>query len=203
MRHRKIYEKYYGPIPKDSDGRSFEVHHIDGNHFNNDPDNLKLVTIQEHYDIHYSQGDWAACLIMSYRMNTPPAVKSELSKKCQRQLVDAGKHHWQGPENNRRLIEQGIHPFLDKDAARERNRKRIKQGNHNFTGDSNPVHNLINAGKHHFQTDNPSTKKMQDGTHHFLNAHPNKVQITCPFCQKTGGAVNMKRYHFDKCKKKM
>ena len=50
--HRKIYERYNGSIP---DG--YEIHHIDGNHKNNDPKNLKAVTMQEHYNIHYQQGD--------------------------------------------------------------------------------------------------------------------------------------------------
>jgi hypothetical protein len=201
MNHRKIYEQHFGPIPKDASGRSLEVHHIDGDHSNNDLSNLKLVTIDEHYAIHYSQEDWAACLIMSYRMRIPPEIKSELSKKCQQRLVTAGIHHWQGPAHNQKLIEQGIHPFLDKDAARERNIKRINDGNHNFIGETNPVHDLIKSGTHHFQTNNPSTQKISNGTHHFLNAHPNKIQVQCPHCQKIGGAVNMKRYHFDKCKK--
>ena len=63
--YRKIYKQYYGEIPVDADGRSFEIHHIDGDHSNNNPLNLKAVSIQEHYDIHYSQGDWYACLLIS------------------------------------------------------------------------------------------------------------------------------------------
>jgi hypothetical protein len=66
--HRAIYESYYGPIPKDLAGRSYEVHHIDGNHQNNDIINLKCVTIREHFDIHYGQGDWNACLLIADRM---------------------------------------------------------------------------------------------------------------------------------------
>jgi hypothetical protein len=30
-----------------------------------------------------------------------------------------------------------------------------------------------------------------------------QLKITCPYCYKTGGATNMQRYHFDKCKKKV
>lgn len=199
--YRKIYKQHYGSIPKDDNGRSLEIHHVDSDHSNNNIENLKLVTIQEHYDIHYAQGDWAACLIMSHRMKIPPEVKSELSRKCQQTLVEQGLHHWQGPAHNRQMITDGVHPFLDKDAARNRNLQRIANGTHNLTGDANPVHKLIKSGKHHFQTDNPSIKKVQNGTHHFLNNHPNKVQVTCPHCAKSGGAVNMKRYHFNKCKK--
>ena len=68
-RHRTIYEANFGPIPKDETDRSYEIHHIDGDKNNNSIDNLKCVSIQEHYDIHYRQGDWGACLIMSSRMD--------------------------------------------------------------------------------------------------------------------------------------
>jgi len=198
--YRKIYESNYGPIPKDHLGRSYEIHHIDGNHQNNDISNLKLVTIEEHYQIHFEQGDYGACLIMSYRMNLPPEEMSRLSKACQTRLVEQGKHHWLGPEHNKELVRTGKHPFLNKEAARARNLKRIAEGRHNLTGPDNPVYNLIEAGKHHFQTNNPSTLKINNGTHHFLTNHPNKVLVTCPHCGKTGGQVNMKRYHFDQCK---
>ena len=87
--HRKIYEDHYGPIPKDSAGRSYEIHHIDGNHENNNIDNLLCVSIQEHYNIHYySQGDFKACLIMSKRMDISPEEKSRLAK-----IANAGKNN--------------------------------------------------------------------------------------------------------------
>ena len=50
--YRKIFMKTYGSIPKDKDGRSYEIHHIDGNNSNNSPENLKAVSIEEHYYIH-------------------------------------------------------------------------------------------------------------------------------------------------------
>ena len=101
---------------------------------------------------------------------------------------------------NQKRVKEGTHPFLDKEAAKQRNLKRIADGTHNLTTDANPVYALIKANQHHFQTSNPSTKKINDGSHHFLTDHPNKRQITCPHCNKTGGAVNMRRYHYDKCK---
>lgn len=198
--YRKLYEQHFGPIPKDACGRSLEIHHRDGNHNNNSLDNLQLVTIDEHYQIHFNQGDYGACLIMSHRMRLSPEQKSLLAKQCQNRIVNEGRHHWQGPAHNRDLVARGIHPFLDRNAARDRNLRRILEGTHNLLGDSNPVHKLIATGQHHFQTRNPSKLKIQNGTHHFLSCHPNKVQVTCPHCNKSGGAVNMKRYHFDNCK---
>lgn len=199
-KYRKIYESHYGPIPKDQFGRSLEIHHIDGDHNNNDISNLKLVTIEEHYQIHLEQEDYGACLIMSHRMKISPEEKSKLASNFQTNRVRNGMHPWSGAEHNRYLVESGQHPFLNKEAARKRNLKRIAEGKHNLIGDTNPVHQLIALGQHHFQTNNPSTQMIQNGTHHFLNNHPNKIQITCPHCGKTGGAINMKRYHFDCCK---
>lgn len=86
--HRKIYEDHCGPIPYDSQGRSYEIHHIDGNHNNDDISNLLCVSIQEHYNIHYSQGDYKACLIMSNRMKISPEEKSRLAK-----ISNAGKNN--------------------------------------------------------------------------------------------------------------
>jgi hypothetical protein len=45
--HRKHYERHFGNIPK-----GFDVHHIDGNHNNNDPRNLLLVTEEMHRWLH-------------------------------------------------------------------------------------------------------------------------------------------------------
>lgn len=78
--HRLIYENHFGPIPKDEEGRSYEIHHVDGNHNNNELSNLTCVTIKEHYAIHLEQGDHKACLIMAARMQISPEEKSRLAK---------------------------------------------------------------------------------------------------------------------------
>jgi hypothetical protein len=188
--YRKLYEQHHGPIPKDKNNRSYEIHHIDGNHNNNDIGNLQLVTIEEHYALHKAKRDWVSCFMIAQRMNISPEELSEIA----RQSVTI---------TNAKRVADGTHIFLNREAARQRNLKRIAEGTHNLTTDSNPVYKLIKQGQHHFQIDNPSTRKIQDGTHHFLNNHPNKQKITCPHCDKTGGAVNMKRYHFENCKKNL
>lgn len=78
--YRKIYIQHHGSIPKDETGRSYDIHHIDGDHTNNDILNLKALTIQEHYEIHNAQRDWAACLFMSKRMSKSPKEISELAR---------------------------------------------------------------------------------------------------------------------------
>jgi hypothetical protein len=116
--YRRIYEKVYGKIPKDSDGRSYEIHHIDGNHHNNDISNLKAVTIHEHYQIHLIQEDWDACLAMLRRMSVSPTEIGEMSRKAQKKRVAAGTHNLLGKNNP-------VH-------------KKIADGTHHLFGNKNP-----------------------------------------------------------------
>ena len=79
--YRKIYESHYGPIPKDDKGRSYEIHHKDGNHENNDISNLVALSIEEHYNIHKEQGDLGACWLMSPRLNLDVEEMSRLGRE--------------------------------------------------------------------------------------------------------------------------
>jgi hypothetical protein len=78
--YKKIWIKHNGTIPKDENGRPYEIHHIDGNHNNNNIDNLMCVSIKEHYDIHYNQEDYGACVLIAKRMNFPLDYVSNIQK---------------------------------------------------------------------------------------------------------------------------
>jgi hypothetical protein len=117
--YRKTYELYKGPIPKDDEGRTYEIHHIDGNRDNNDIFNLVALSIQDHYDIHYLQREYGACLLISRKMNLTAEemregqsfcgkiaakkaketgtynLSPELTSKTQKRIVKAGTHHFQ------------------------------------------------------------------------------------------------------------
>lgn len=80
--YRKIYERHHGVIPKDDQGRTYEIHHIDGNDTNNLPENLVALSINDHYELHYQQKDWVACLAMSHRMKLSPEEKSNIARKA-------------------------------------------------------------------------------------------------------------------------
>lgn len=126
--YRKIWEKRFGSIPKDSDGRSYEIHHIDGNRKNNDISNLKCVSIQEHYDIHYSQGDWAACSAILKRTKISPELLSELATKNNKKRVENGTNPFLGPKINQDRIKNGTHHLLGGNLQR----KQVREGTHNF-----------------------------------------------------------------------
>jgi hypothetical protein len=121
--YRKIWIKNNGPIPMDENGITYEIHHIDGDHSNNHIDNLMCVSIQEHYDIHYDQEDWAACLLISKRMRTEQLSKTQrslLSKHNAMKRLNDGTHNFlnrefqilRGKRNSvhqKRLLETGEH----------------------------------------------------------------------------------------------
>ena len=180
INYRKIYEQHYGPIPMDEEGRSYEIHHIDGNHNNNEPSNLKAVSLQEHYDIHYKQGDFTSCLIMSKRMKISPEEKSFLARQDAINRVTNNTHHFLGGEqsrkNSQKMMEEGTHPFI---------------------GERNPVYKQLEnrtlpllGGKIQKET---QIKLLNEGKHH------SQKTFTCPHCGKMGKSNLMKRWHFDNC----
>ena len=194
--YRKIYKKHYGPIPCDSYGRSYEIHHIDGNHNNNDPKNLIAITLQEHYDIHYAQGDWSACYYMSIqRMNKTPAELSDLSKKIQLERVKNGTHHFLdgkiSKKTNQTRVNNGTHHFLKRKDGTSIATDRAKNGllpvQLSTKNGANPWQkrkdgssiqkDLVKAGKHHLLGGAIQQKQLAEGT------HPSKIKIGCLCCR--------------------
>jgi hypothetical protein len=82
MNYRKLYTDLVGEIPKDDKNVPYEIHHIDGNHNNNAIENLIAVSIQEHYDIHYSQGNYNACYLISTRLHMTNEKREHLKDLC-------------------------------------------------------------------------------------------------------------------------
>jgi hypothetical protein len=66
--YRKIYERHY----QCSLLEGIDIHHIDNDHNNNHPLNLKAVTLEEHYSIHKLQKDFYAAYLIGQRMKIKP-----------------------------------------------------------------------------------------------------------------------------------
>ena len=136
MNYRKIYENYYGPIPKDSSGRTYDIHHRDGNRLNNDPLNLVALSVQEHYDVHYAQGDYGACSKIKRDMHLTKEEMSKLATDLNLKKVKNGTHNFLGGEvardTQRRLVAEGKHHWLSGNAQRISTAKRLKDGTHPF-----------------------------------------------------------------------
>ena len=206
--YRKIYVSHFGPIPKDEQGRSYHIHHIDGNNKNNRLSNLKAVSLQEHYDIHRSQGDAYACLKLMRLLNLSEEeriqiikINGEESRKRNLKRVANGTHQWLGERNPvHKKIADGTHNFLGGEISRKITAKRLADGTHNLLG---PYQNR---------------KRMEEGTHNFLKKEireqirlkhienlrngkgPFAEKVTCPHCGLVGQRANMCRHHFENCK---
>lgn len=120
LNYRKIWEDTYGKIPSDENGRSYEIHHIDGNHINNSIDNLICISIEEHYNIHYEQGDYAACHLITKRMTDDPKELSKLISELNKKRIGDknpfyGKKHSDETKKLISEINSGVnHPFYGK-----------------------------------------------------------------------------------------
>ena len=227
--YRKIYEQYYGPIPKDDTGRSYDIHHIDGNHNNNNPVNLKAVTLQEHYDIHYARGDWAACHRIAARLTLAPDLISELSKKAQLNRVKNGTHPFQtradGSNLQTDLVNAGKHHLLKRpdgssvvgDLVKEGRHHLLKQADGTSLGSirtqaglnlfskradgSSVASDLVKSGRHHWLKREDGTTIQTDRIKN--GTHPSQAKWTCKHCNKTGKSkTNYTRWHGDNCKTK-
>ena len=206
--YRKIYENHIGPIPYEENGRSYEVHHIDGNHSNNDPANLTTVTLQEHYDIHYSQGDYNACYLMAVqRLDKSPEEISKLASISARKKVSDGTHHFLGGEIqrnvNKRRVQDGTHPFLGGEIQRKSNQDRLLNGTHHMIQDNNPSKQRSEKGTHNFLKRENGTSQTADrvnaGTHNWLGSEANLKRVangTHPFMKRPDGSS----YQSDKVK---
>jgi hypothetical protein len=100
MNYRKIWENYHGKIPFDSDGRVYDIHHIDGNRKNNDINNLICLSLEDHYKLHLQQyfengniKDLASARILSGRLGkkiealTGWSVSEETKEKIRKTLT--------------------------------------------------------------------------------------------------------------------
>lgn len=75
--HRQIYEDYH----KCCLMPYIEIHHIDGNHKNNNIKNLMAVSAKEHYELHKSQGDKAAAALIGIRAGISYEERAQLNRE--------------------------------------------------------------------------------------------------------------------------
>lgn len=206
--HRRVFEKFHGRKIRPG----YHIHHIDGDHTNNDPSNLIEVTTYEHYLIHKEQGDWAACMLLADASMISPDELAEIQHMHGKSCADRGvgihsdefdhssrsRMMWEQSPPGRKPVTNGVRVlklktdgevdnFLERNPGWRRgipeNMKRgLRQSTRRITSD---------------ESKELSKKRLAEGNHNFTQQH------TCPHCGMVGKGPMMKRWHFDKCKTKV
>ena len=156
-KYRKIYENHNGPTPKDKSGRSYHIHHKDGNRQNNSPDNLLALSIQEHFDLHMAQGDYSSCWLLGKQMGMSIQQQSELMSKAASVRVTKGTHPFQrradGSSLASDMVIKGNHPLQRRPDGGSSTMDRVKNGTNPFCrrpDGSSIASEAVANGTHHF-----------------------------------------------------
>ena len=222
INYRKIYEKHHGPIPKDQDGKTYDIHHIDGDRSNNDPSNLKAVSLQDHYDLHHAQQDWSACARLAHRLGMSKEHITDLARKNALRRVEQGTHNFIGL--NQKRVADGTHHWLGGQYQREAALRRIANGDRPFVNKTSDGTGKVkrrkpkSGPKPDGQKQRVAMKqRVEEGIHHFTSSewqrnraakqiadgyHPSQVKASCVHCRRSGGYYAMRKFHFDNCKYK-
>lgn len=190
MNYRKLWENNFGKIPVDEKGRPYEIHHIDGNNKNNSLENLKCVSIQEHFDIHYEQKDYSAAIIIADRLGLSDVQLKEL------RLVGVPKPKVGCPHCSKIGGLPQMKQWHFDNCPVLTDGKRIEGYREIF--ECSKCKKKI-GGKGNLIQHEKSCGKIKKKYYYQYSKKTNDSLI-CPHCLFVGKPhANMKRYHFDNC----
>lgn len=189
--HINVWKKHYGKIPKDESGRSFEIHHVDGNPLNNSIENLKCVSIEEHYKIHLEQEDYGGAFLIAIRMKISPEEISELARKQSLKQLEKGTHNFQNIINRNPLVNKGYVVALNTQTNEIVRIKKEEFDNGEIYVGANSNRKLKSIHTNRGKNKNKTWKQK------------NKEQLTkkCMYCDFVGRGSHIARFHNERCKK--
>lgn len=188
--HRKVWEKFNGPIPLDEFGRSYHIHHIDGNPCNNELPNLLCLSPNDHFELHRTQGDFgAAFLLMNNHLSLSAEERSDIISK-------ANSERWKNySENERKSIinknRNSNKTTWSSTVLRRETGLKVHQSYSDKTKEQKEQEALIKSS---------SIKSAWKSSSFDAQREHMSSKVVCPHCGKEGQKAAMSRYHFDRCK---
>lgn len=195
--YRRIWEKYNGPIPKDEQGRSYDIHHIDGDHNNNDISNLIALSRRDHYETHKKQGDWAACLILSETLDLTKEEIHEMAVRTSDELRKKLKGVPKTEEHKRKLSES-----LTGKSLQENTKQKLSNLFKGRTFTDEWRSKISESRKGHPTSIMKGDTRTEETKETMKASWQKRLEVTCPHCGKTGRGGAMNRHHLDNCKNK-
>lgn len=167
--YRRIWEEHHAACILSG----MHIHHIDGNRDNNDPSNLLLCSPREHYEIHLSQGDYGAAIMLwkNFLQDTDIDIRKIASERLKR------------THRERKACDPIA--YAAEQSRRSKGKKRSQQQKENYV-----------EGAKKRLADPTFRSRLSSAC-----KGPRKKR-TCNHCGKIGSGGNMGRYHFDNCKHK-
>jgi hypothetical protein len=215
INYRRIWVSYHGKIPKDSNNRSFDIHHLDGNSDNNSIDNLIAVSMDEHYYLHRHNGEYGAAAMIARRMKVKPDDLSETVKLQMKELVESGKHNFsvkgyvsvRDKDGNTMRVSKDDPRYLSCElvgvntgfiVARDSTGNYIRVAKNDSRLLSNELVPTNKDRKQKIVHTNRGHNKNKSWTQQNKESHDK----TCKYCDFVGRASHVSRYHNEKCRHK-
>ena len=170
---RKIWIKHHGEIPVDANGRKYDIHHIDGDHTNNDISNLIALSIDDHYKVHLEQHDYRACHAIGLRMNTLPSEISAIARQNALDRFSSGTHPFQHL-GNREYLKGKNNPMCRPEVAK-------KQGD--------TMRGKTKSLVHKSAMSKAAKARCSE-------------KVKCKYCGIEASMMNYRRWHNENCKEK-
>lgn len=175
-----------------------------------DSSNLVIVTKEQHANLHKQLweelGHWqdkVAWLALSGETNTTPEIQSEIGRSIANARVNNGTHPWLDKEKQKvrakQRVKTGNHHFLNSEFQREMSRRAFADGNHPWQDRKKQRQKAIKRteeGNNPFSGTKINRMMLESGR------HPSQNRVECERCGKEMSYANYKRWkHGNECKK--